>query len=100
MIIYNVTIKVDPSINERWLQWMKTEHMPEVLATGCFRDCKLLHLFEQDDAEGFTYAAQYFSDNVENYETYINEYAPLLRQKGFDLFGSKFVAFRTVMRVV
>jgi hypothetical protein len=100
MIIYNVTIKVSPAIHESWLRWMKEEHLPEVLATGCFHDSKLMHLFEQDDAEGFTYAVQFISDNMENYETYINEYAPQLRQKTTARFGDQLVAFRTVMRLL
>jgi hypothetical protein len=100
MIIYNVTIKVLPEINERWLQWMKEEHIPEIMATGLFHDYRICRLLEQDDQEGPTYTVQYFTDTLENYQTYLQEYAPLLRQKSFDRFGDQFLAFRTVMQVV
>ena len=36
MFIYNVTIKIQEAIHEPWLQWLKEEHVPEVLASGCF----------------------------------------------------------------
>ncbi len=100
MIIFNVTIKVSALIKDRWLEWMKQEHIPEIMATGLFHDYRICRLLEQDDSEGPTYAIQYFTDTLENYYTYIQEHAPLFRQKTFDAFGDQFIAFRTVMQVV
>lgn len=99
MIIYNVTVKVDTSIAAEWVQWMKKEHIPELLKTGLFVDAKLCHLLEQDETEGKTYIAQYYLDGMENYNSYISEHAPRMREKGFERFGNKFIAFRTVMEV-
>ncbi|GAA0532350.1 DUF4286 family protein [Chitinophaga japonensis] len=100
MIIYNVTTKITPDIHESWLQWMKEAHIPEIMATGLFHDYRICRLLEQDDEEGPTYVAQYFTDSLENYHTYLQEHAPLLRQKSYTQFGDRFVAFRTVMQVV
>lgn len=100
MIIYNVTTKVTPTIHQIWLAWIKQEHIPEVMNTGLFHDYRICRLLEQDDSEGPTYTIQYATDTLENYYTYIQEHAPLLRQKAFDTFGDQFVAFRTVMQVV
>jgi len=99
MIIYNVTIKVETAIADEWVGWMKQEHIPEVMATGLFLDYRLCRLLEQDEAEGLTYIVQYFSDSLEDYNTYISEHAPRLRDKGFQRFGNRFIAFRTVMEV-
>ncbi len=52
MIIYNVTIKVDKTIAEDWLLWMQKEHIPEVMATGCFYAYKIVRLLEIDESEG------------------------------------------------
>ncbi len=52
MIIYNVTTKVDHSIAAIWLQWMKEEHIPEIKATGCFANARILQLIEVDAAAG------------------------------------------------
>ncbi|MBA2330239.1 MAG: DUF4286 family protein [Flavisolibacter sp.] len=100
MIIYNVTVKVDSSIAKEWLQWMQEIHIPEVIATGYFNNYKILHLLEIDEAEGPTYAIQYEAENLDDYNKYISECATLLRQKTFDKWGGKFVAFRTLMEVV
>ncbi|MBO9152750.1 DUF4286 family protein [Chitinophaga sp. GCM10012297] len=100
MIIYNVTTKVSTLIKDRWVEWMKQEHIPEIIATGLFHDYRMCRLLEQDDSDGPTFTVQYFTDTLENYYTYLQEYAPALRQQAFDTFGDQFVAFRTVMQVV
>lgn len=98
--IYNVTVKVSHSIQADWLRWMQEEHMNEVVATGCFTQCRLFHLIESDDSQGVTYAAQYEASNKEQYERYLREFADAMRKKGFDKWGDAFIAFRTAMQVI
>ena len=100
MIIYNVTIKVDHSIAKEWEAWMKKEHLPEVLGTGCFERHQFVRLLEVDETEGPTYAAQYFATDKEKYEEYISTFAPLLRQKSMEAWGDKFIAFRSLMEIL
>ena len=99
-IIYNVTIKVAASIKNEWLQWLKEEHIPEVTGTGCFTHALIVRLLETDESEGPTYAVQYFATSKADYDRYIELYAPVLRQKSFDKWGDRFLAFRTVMELV
>lgn len=100
MFIYNVTIKVSHDIHEDWLSWLKDEHIPEVLSTGCFNDAAILRLLEVDDGEGPTYAVQYKAESKAAYNLYVNKYASMLRQKSFDKWGDQFIAFRSVMQIV
>lgn len=100
MIIYNVTVKVENEVADAWVNWMKGEHMQDLMNTGLFTECRLCRLLEQDEAEGVTYSAQYSLENIEHYNTYIDKHAQQMRDKGFKLFGGKFAAFRTVMEVV
>lgn len=99
-IIYNVTTQVDKGIAEAWLQWMQSEHIPEILASGCFTGYRMVRLLEVDEAEGPTYAVQYEALSKAAYNLYIEKYAPALRQKGTDRWGDRFIAFRTLMQVV
>ena len=100
MIVYNVTIKVEASIAAAWLQWLKEEHIPMVISTGCFTHASVLHLLETDEEEGPTYAAQYFSPSLQLYQTYIEKHAAHMRSESFNKWGNKFIAFRSVMEVV
>ena len=100
MLVYNITIKIDPSIETEWLQWQKNEHIPDIMATCLFHDYKFFRLLDQDEQDGITYVVQYFSSSIENYKKYIEEFAPLLRDKAFEMWGDRFVAFRTIMQIV
>jgi hypothetical protein len=100
MFIYNVTIKVDDAIKYEWLNWLQEEHIPEVISTGCFRQAAVLRLLEVDDTEGPTYTIQYQAESKALYNQYIDRFAGLMRQKSFDRWGDKFIAFRSLMQVV
>lgn len=100
MIIYNVTIKLEEAIHSQWLQWLKEEHIPEVIGTGCFDKATILRLHEVDDSEGPTYAIQYAAGSKALYNRYIELYAPEMRRRSFDKWGNRFIAFRSVMEVV
>jgi hypothetical protein len=100
MIIYNLTIKVEQTIASAWLNWLLNEHIPEVIKTNCFTDYKVVRLLEVDDSEGPTYAIQYHAESKADYNRYIEQYADQMRQKSFDKWGDRFIAFRSVMQVV
>ncbi|MGN6568695.1 MAG: DUF4286 family protein [Flavipsychrobacter sp.] len=99
MFVYNVTVKVENRSAEEWVKWMKEEHMPALVKTGLFTDSRLFRLLEQDEAEGITYVAQYFCNNMDDYNAYISKHAQEMRDWSFRRFGNKFIAFRTLMQV-
>lgn len=100
MIIYNVTVKADHSIAEDWLNWLKEEHIPDVLGTGCFTDARILRLMEVDESDGLTYAVQYHADSMAAYNRYIRDFSDAMRKKGTEKWGEKCIAFRSVMQIV
>ena len=100
MFIYNVTVKVDGSIHEEWVKWMLNEHMPEMVKTGCFTNSRLLRLLDAEEEEGPTYAAQYFAESKADYNRYIENFSIAIRQKYFDKWGDRFIAFRSLMQIV
>jgi hypothetical protein len=100
MIVYNVTIKVDNDVAADWVRWMQTQHIADVINTGCFTECRLCRLLEQDESDGITYSAQYLCNSIEDYERYIAQYADEMRERGRKMFGGKFAAFRSVMEII
>ena len=101
MILYNVTINVEQIIEEEWLQWMRTEHMLDVLNTGKFATAKIFRLLGVEQSEGtVTYAVQYFAETMEQYEQYQQDFAPGLQQEAQQKFGKRTMSFRTLMEEV
>lgn len=99
MYIYNVTINIQEDVHEEWLEWMKTEHIPEMLNTGKFTKALMTRVMVQEEMGGMTYSVQYTTTNREMLQCYYEEDAALLRSKT-KAFEGKFVAFRTEMQVV
>ncbi len=99
MIIYNVTSNIDDSIHNQWLLWIK-EHIPQVLATGCFTEAKLTQVLVEEEMGGVTYSVQYRAKSREDLETYYSKHAAALRHEALKLFGDKVLAFRTELEIL
>ena len=98
MIIYNVTVNIDKSITKEWLEWIK-EHIPQVLATGKFKEAKLTKVLVEDD-ETDTYSIQYRAHSREALDSYYTKDAERLKQDGLKRFADKMLAFRTELQVI
>lgn len=100
MVFYNVTVKVMHTIANEWLEWLQNEHIKDVLGTGKFKSAQVCRLLEQDDSDGISYVIQYQTESMELYQKYIEDDSQTMIQKGYDKFGDKFIAFRTVMETL
>jgi hypothetical protein len=100
MIIYNVTIQVTWAIHDAWFEWMKLQHIPEIMNTGLFDHYQMVKLIDTEEKDGPTYAIQYYALNESDYREYLEKHAELLRQKSFERWGDQFVAFRSAMEVI
>ncbi len=100
MYIYNVTINIDESVHDEWLQWMKEKHIPAMLATGKFSSAKMSMVMVNEVMGGITYSVQYTTDNLETLHKYYKEDAEKLRNEALTCFKDKFVAFRTELKVI
>ena len=100
MYIYNVTTQLAWAIHNDWLTWMREEHIPGVVATGCFTHHRMVRLLDVDETEGPTYAVQYFTETLQAYQHYITHYATALRLDGQKKWGEACISFRSLMEVV
>ena len=100
MIIYNITVNIEESVHDEWLEWMKTEHIPKVLGTGKFEKATFSQVLVEEDMGGKTYSIQYRSYSREALDAYYKEDADKLRQEGLKKFADKMLAFRTELEIV
>ena len=99
MVIYNVTVNIDEDARDAWLEWMKQDHIPAVMATGHFKGSTLSKILAEE-AGGFAYSIQYLAKSQEELDLYMANHAPRLRKDFQDNYGSKTVAFRTLLDVI
>jgi hypothetical protein len=99
MIIYNVTVNVENDVREEWLEWMKTVHIPDVMATGYFIENKICKVLV-DEEQGTTYSIQYTAANMKDLEEYQKLHSPRLQKEVAARYPNKFVAFRTLLEIL
>ena len=99
MIIYNVTVSVEENVKNDWLNWMKTEHIPEVMACGIFTKAQINRVIVQDDSDN-TFAIAYTCSSMKELHQYQIKFAPELQKKHDKKFKEKAIAFRTLMEVI
>lgn len=99
-LIYNVTIKITWAIQEKWVTWMKQQHIPALMETKCFEKYTFAKLIDIEEDEGPTYTCQYVLASRAQFDEYEKQFSTALRKETIDTWGNQFIAFRTLMEVV
>ena len=99
MIIYSVTITLQPDIEAEWVEWMKKVHIPDVLRTGCFSGCRI-HKVLGSEGDEPVYVMQYRCLSIEEYHRYRDNFAPALQKDHTDRFAGRFRGSRQVLEEV
>ncbi|MEW6468055.1 MAG: DUF4286 family protein [Bacteroidota bacterium] len=98
-IIYNVTVNIDDSVHDEWLRWMKEEHIPDVMNTGCFLENKICRILVNEES-GTSYSIQYTCESMEKLNEYRQKHAQRLQKEHSERYRDKFVAFRTLLEII
>jgi len=99
MIIYRVEIALQPEIETEWLQWMREVHIPDVLRTGCFLECRTYKLVNAEATEP-VYVMQYLCRSLKDYERYRDNFAAGLQKEHAELFAGRFRGSRQLLEEV
>ncbi|GAB3340677.1 hypothetical protein GCM10027299_54270 [Larkinella ripae] len=100
MILYNLTVNIEKPIEQEWLQWMRAEHVPAVLATGLPQDHKILHLLTEVDNNGATYTFQYSFRNKLDFFRFQKNHSDALMDQMQQRFGNQYVTFQSLLEEV
>jgi len=100
MILYNVTIGIDKEIENEWLAWMRATHIPAVMSTGIFVEFKFYKVLTHEDDASTSYCVQYFTPTINEFNEYLNVYAPKLVEEHHQKFKDRHVAFRSLLEEV
>jgi hypothetical protein len=99
MVLYNVTVSIDREMEADWLAWMRKTHIPQVMETGCFLECRMSKIQGEEDG-GSAYSCLYLAPTSDKLEEYHTKYAPALQEDHALRYGGKFAAFRTFLTVI
>ncbi|MBT0812554.1 DUF4286 family protein [Litoribacter ruber] len=100
MILYSVTVNIDTDVENEWLDWMKSEHIPDVMATGMFVEYKFYRLLHETEDGGVNYSVQYFAESIDRIQQYQTEFATKLQEEVKKRYDGKYVVFRSLLESV
>ena len=84
---YEVTMEVDSAIAEEWVEYMRSEHIPEVMQSRVFSSCQFLRVIEPR-IEGFEcFRITYEAMNLSIIQEYRAEISPALQRKHNERYG-------------
>jgi hypothetical protein len=94
MVVYEVTMDMEPAIAGRVERYMREKHIPEILATGCFASIELER--GSDTRLRTRYAARTRSD----VDRYLRDHSPRFRADTAAHFPTGLTASREVWSTV
>lgn len=100
MIIYSVTVSLDPQIEEDWKNWMISKHIPDVMNTGMFIEKKMTKVIEGHEEGTTNYNIQYLCESRDKLVEYSKTHAPKLQEEHSKRYKDRFIAFRTILEVI
>jgi hypothetical protein len=98
--IYNVTIVVSPEMEVKWIAWMKTVHIPEVMETGLFQSYMFTQVYPEQEQDQPSFSIQYRAIDLQSIQLYMEMYAQVLQEKSAKAWGNHALAFRTILEVL
>jgi hypothetical protein len=99
MQVYNISFQIDPSLEFQWLEWMKNNFIPKVMASQNFKENKLYQIKVNAD-QAPTYTLQLYCDNIELWQAYQELQATDHLQEVQHTWGEKCYYFCTEMQIV
>ena len=93
MVIYEITVVVEPELAAAYEEFMRATHIPDVLDTGCFLSATMSRAENR-------YRISYFAADQATLDRYLNEHAPRLRSDFTAHFSAGIEITRDIWNVV
>lgn len=98
MIVYEVSVAIDPDIREAYMAWLRG-HVAEIVTLPGFGGADVFEVVDPAQADGGAQVCmQYRLHDAAALDAYLREHAPRLRADGIARFGERMRATRRVMR--
>ena len=93
MIVYQVRITVNATAHDEWLHWMRTVHVPDVIATGLISS---FQIWRAKNSEAVEYRYNFYFMDEKSFDKYQKEFATKLKAHPHERFPDQFKATRQI----
>lgn len=99
MILYNITVILEETIEAEWLKWINQFFVPEALSGNLLVSNRILKVLDSPN-EGVTYCLQFIADDIAKYNQFKETQSPALLESHTLKFKNQAVSFSTVMEFI
>lgn len=100
MLLYNVTIGIDKEIEQEWIEWIKSKHIPAVMGTGLFVDSRMYKILHDEGEGTISFSIQYFAMSINFINEYLQIHAPRIVEEHRQRFVNRHVVFQTLLEEI
>lgn len=99
MILYNITVIIDDSINTEWLSYMNETFLPLAMGSDLIASNRFLKVIDSPN-EGITYCLQFIFDDMGVYQQFQQYHYASLMEAHTLQFQNRFVSFSSLMEFI
>lgn len=100
MILYNVTVNIEQTVEIQWIEWMKNHYIHSILNTGCFVSARFSRLTSHTEPDSTNYVVQFLCENNIKLNEYKNKFEPNFKSEYVKKYGDKMQTFNTELEVL
>ncbi len=96
-MIMNTTYLVGKETEQRFLNWLRNEYVPQALETRLVSDARLMKVLTSEE-EGISYSLQFTAENIHHLNQFKKEFFSLRELDIRKHFGERVLYFSTLLR--
>ena len=100
MVLLNTTFHVHTSVNDLFIDWVKTTYIPTAMNSGLFSAPLFTRIMMQVDPEAVSYAVQLQAPTHKEAETWHDSIAAQLKDDLARRWGERVLHFSTYMDII
>ena len=100
MLIVNTTYQVSETCEAEWKEWVCTEYIPEVIATGILLQPRFHRLFIVNEPGNQSYSLQFQVKDLDTLEFWFQNHGSKMQKNLSDHFQNKILGFTTIMEII
>ncbi len=97
MLLYNITVIIEDDSAEHWLNWLKTEKLPELSSFAAIQSSRIFRIVDSPN-EGQSFSLQFMLNKEADFEQTEEYLAQYLSADMYSKYPNKLVAFTSLMQ--
>jgi len=94
LIIYSITYAIDTTIENEWIEYMHSTHIPLIMNTGCFSSFQHTRIIPEQGHD-LAFNIQFSCANLNNLDNYLDEKKESDESELNQKYQGKFASFFT-----